>query len=303
MKEHVQMKPMLAESISEAQLSELQFPVGVTYKVDGIRTLKIDGKMKTRSLKLIRNQVLSKWLEDVLPEGADGEIVAGGTFQETTSYVMTSMLHKEGNPIQPPPFVKFYFFDWIQNNNSKEPYQKRMERLTQYTSPSDNIIKLEPRIVNNPNELLKFEAEAIEKGFEGVIIRTLDSPYKFGRSTLKQQWMLKLKRFVDDEAEVIDVEELKHNENQSFTNELGYKARSHANAGRTASGMLGSLHVAHKQGVFNIGTGFSENERVALWNNRDKLKGKLVKFKYFPVGVKDLPRHPVFLGFRDVDDM
>jgi DNA ligase-1 len=26
--------------------------------------------------------------------------------------------------------------------------------------------------------------------------------------------------------------------------------------------------------------------------------GKLVKYKYFAIGVKDAPRHPVFLGFR-----
>jgi hypothetical protein len=31
--------------------------------------------------------------------------------------------------------------------------------------------------------------------------------------------------------------------------------------------------------------------------------GKVVKYKSQPTGVKDKPRFPVFLGFRDVVDM
>jgi DNA ligase-1 len=37
--------------------------------------------------------------------------------------------------------------------------------------------------------------------------------YKFGRSTVRDNILLKVKRFLDDEAVVIDIEEKMHNEN------------------------------------------------------------------------------------------
>ncbi|ORZ29942.1 hypothetical protein BCR44DRAFT_1465456 [Catenaria anguillulae PL171] len=111
-----------------------------------------------------------------------------------------------------------------------------------------DIVKLCPKLVNSAGELAKFEKECLEKGFEGVIVRSPDSPYKCGRSTLKQQWMLKVKQFVDDEAEVVGFEELLHNNNESSVDERGYLKRSST---------------------------------------------KYVKYKYFPIGTKDAPRHPV----------
>jgi DNA ligase-1 len=30
---------------------------------------------------------------------------------------------------------------------------------------------------------------------------------------------------------------------------------------------------------------------------------KLAKFRYFPHGMKDAPRHPVFIGWRDERDL
>lgn len=50
---------------------------------------------------------------------------------------------------------------------------------------------------------------------------------------------------------------------------------------------------------FHIGTGFDDGDKAAFWQHRAKHVSKtIVKYKYFPVGVKDKPRHPVFLGVR-----
>jgi DNA ligase-1 len=70
--------------------------------------------------------------------------------------------------------------------------------------------------------------------------------------------------------------------------------------------MLGAFQVAdcHKPSwVFNIGSGMDHTLRKQIWDNRDKYIGKIVKYKYLPVGTIDAPRHPVFLGLRDKDDM
>jgi DNA ligase-1 len=63
-------------------------------------------------------------------------------------------------------------------------------------------------------------------------------------------------------------------------------------------GRLGALIVEWEGKLFNIGTGFTDAERIDIWNRKEQYHGKQAKFKYLPVGVKDLPRHPVFLGWR-----
>lgn len=112
--------------------------------------------------------------------------------------------------------------------------------------------------------------------------------------------MLKLKRFEDSEAEVLGIEEEMHNANTAETNELGRTKRSTAKAGLVGKGTMGALIVRDvKTGVeFNIGSGFTAHDRTEAWK-----PGELVKYKFFPVGVKDKPRHPVFLGRRSKLDV
>jgi len=54
---------------------------------------------------------------------------------------------------------------------------------------------------------------------------------------------------------------------------------------------------------FGLGTGFDDAERGKIWEQRNSYLGLRVKFKYLPIGVKDKPRHPVFLGWRHKEDM
>ena len=68
--------------------------------------------------------------------------------------------------------------------------------------------------------------------------------------------------------------------------------------------MLGSIKVVTKEGVdFEIGTGFTEAQRIEFWKDRKNLLGKLVKYRSQEIGVKDRPRFPVFHGFRDKIDL
>jgi DNA ligase-1 len=243
-------------------------------------------------------------LASYLPNGADGEIMTGSTFQETTSAVMTEI----GSANFKQQFT-FYWFDWVQDGNLEQPYIDRVKAIQQYVSdnapPSQvNIMVAIPKTVANAEECLLYEKEALSRGYEGLILRKATSPYKCGRSTVKQAFMLKLKRFVDDEAEIIGYDELMHNLNEAFLDERGYTKRSSHQENLHKSGKLGSFLVQNKKGdQFKVGTGFDDAQRVEYWNNRISLMGNLVKYKYFPVGIKELPRHPVFCGFRDPDDL
>jgi DNA ligase-1 len=43
-------------------------------------------------------------------------------------------------------------------------------------------------------------------------------------------------------------------------------------------------------------------ERSQIWRHQTDYLGRIAKIKYFAVGMKDAPRHPVFLGWRDPVD-
>ena len=171
--------------------------------------------------------------------------------------------------------------------------------------PLSQVKLVEQVVVHNYDELSNFEEKCLTEGYEGVIIKDAFSPYKYGRSTVKEGYMLKIKRYKDSEAKIISVEELMSNTNQAVINNLGKTERSNHKAGMVPQNTLGALVVEdlQTQVQFHIGTGFDQELRDQLWKQKDSLIGKIVKYKYFGYGQVDKPRHPVFLGFRDERDM
>lgn len=300
------MKPMLAETLPVGVAPA--FPVAATPKLDGIRALKVGGRLVSRSFKPIPNVSVRAVLEEILPDGADGELMYGTSFQECTSAVMRA---KQGAPTKG---FKYFWFDYV-HGDGQVPYAKRMEAMRAYVrahgktfrkhAAEVEIVPLYPTLLRNEDELDAYENRVVGEGYEGVIVRDPDGPYKFGRSTLREGLMLKIKRFLDAEAIVVGAEELMHNENEATTNALGNKKRSSHKKNKVPAGTLGALVVEdpHQGFRFNIGTGFTDAGRADLWKRRDSLVGKLVKYKYMSVGVKTAPRHPVFLGFRHKNDM
>ena len=96
-------KPMLAGKCE--QMTNLQFPVLATPKLDGIRCLKIGGRALTRSFKPISNRFTREWIEANLPDGLDGELmVAHASFNETAGHI--------GRHDGEPDF-RFHIFDFV----------------------------------------------------------------------------------------------------------------------------------------------------------------------------------------------
>ena len=295
-------KPMLAE---HADMNNIKFPMYASTKLDGIRAVVINGKLLSRSLKPIPNKYVRSLFENKPEyEGLDGELIVGSPtdpkcFNKTTSGVMS----EEGEPK-----VTYYVFDQIPEFSGQPPltrFQERYKDLEAGNHLFKNVFLVKQQLIFNMPQLLEFESRCLEEGYEGVIIKDPNSPYKYGRSTLKESYMLKIKRYQDSEARIVSVEELMSNQNEASRDELGKVKRSNCKAGMVPQDTLGSLNVVDlKTGVeFNIGSGFDEEERDKLWEHKDSLPGKIVKYKYFGYGQVDKPRHPVFLGFRDKKDM
>lgn len=277
-------KPMLAATIKD--IIDLKFPLMATPKLDGIRCIIKNGIPVSRNFKPIPNKFVQNELRG-LPDDLDGELMLkNGDFNAVQSAIMS----EEGEP----DFV-YNIFDQCDNN----PYYTRIALATRVLAlsiPRINIVF--PIMVNSLIQLAKYEKKAIEQGYEGVMLRTPDSPYKFGRSTMKEQYLMKLKRFEDSEARIIGFVEQMHNDNPIEVNDVGNNIRTKKQANMTPAGTLGMLLVKdiHNGIEFGLGTGFSAELRKIIWNNQATFMGKIVNYKY--QGIVDKPRFPSFRGFR-----
>ena len=298
--------PMLAERESAHLWSDkLKFPLYATPKLDGIRCMVVDSVAVSRKFIPIANNHIRTTLSEDLLNGLDGELIVGpvnaeNVFNQTTGAVM-------GNRVKQPVFGYYVFDDFLAPETA---YRERQARLRAHMTQVKDVFPVclvQTKLCEDWSEVEAYESWALAEGYEGVILRSPDAPYKFGRSTKREQGMLKLKRFTDSEAEIIGFEELYRNTNEDIRDALGHAKRSTAQAGLVAGGTLGKLRCRDlTTGVeFQIGMfkGLTAPEKQSMWDRQDEFLGKIVKYQHFSHGAVDLPRHSKFLGFRDPADM
>lgn len=293
--------PMLADAAKSLEL--LKFPLIASPKLDGVRAHKFNSVF-SRKLKLIPNEFVQRELANPALFGFDGELMVGSpTDPAVYRSTMSGVMARSGEPD-----FTFHVFDLIGHTGGfKERYAELRRRKAAYARglKGCRVQMVEHREIATLDELLAFERECLERGFEGVMVRSFHGPYKCGRSTVKEGYLLKVKQFEDSECEVLGYDELQHNMNEATVNELGRTKRSTHKAGKVAAGTLGSLHVRDlKSGVeFDLGGGFTAAQREELWGSRAALVGTIHKYKFFPGGSKEKPRFPTWLGPRDKIDL
>ncbi len=299
-------KPLLA---CEADLSKIKYPVLASPKLDGIRCI-IHPELGpvSRKLKPIPNKALREKLAK-LPAWLDGELIAGpptakDVMQRTSSTVMSHESDDTDN-------VTFYVFDRVDEEHHRkgwEPcwYSTRYDALLGMTLAHQECVEiLDSVLLSHDLDLSTYESECVEAGYEGVMLRDPRGIYKFGRSTVKEGILLKVKRFADQEGTVIGFVERMHNENEATKDNLGHTKRSSAKAGKVGAGTLGALVLLIEgwgEHTVEVGTGFDDAQRARIWAAPQLYLGRLVTFKYQPSGSKDAPRFPVFKAFRDERD-
>jgi len=129
-------------------------------------------------------------------------------------------------------------------------------------------------------EFKQYNKDAIESGFEGIMIKDVNAVYECKRTV---SW-LKMKPFIEVSLEVTDVEE-GTGKNQG---RLGALVCSGVDDGKTI--------------VVNCGSGFTDDARVEFWDNRVNLPRQIVEVRADAVtqnqdGTYSL-RFPRFLRFR-----
>ena len=151
--------------------------------------------------------------------------------------------------------------------------------------------------------LMKVYEEALNVGFEGLVLIHKDHGYKFGRNTLKQGTIFKLK---DDSKEydgvIVGISEgtrVKAGIPRSI-NELGRSVTSKKKDDREPSGKAEGFIVEFEdKGTFPVGlTGFDDAAKRDIFLNPDKFIGRHFKYTGMPP-LKNYPRHAFFDSWRD----
>jgi DNA ligase-1 len=131
------------------------------------------------------------------------------------------------------------------------------------------------------DQLMRYAKDNVNAGFEGIMIKDINSPYECKRNTFWMKW----KPTITVDLEVIDLEE---------------------GTGRNV-GRLGALVCSGvddgKTITVNVGSGFTDGDRDSLWGNRSLVIGRTVEILCDVItqnqdGTYSL-RFPRFVRFRD----
>ncbi len=151
------------------------------------------------------------------------------------------------------------------------PFEQRIEHcralLARSALPHVRLLEHRPCL---GEEDLRAELARVERlGGEGLMLRKPGSLYVAGRSST----LLKVKSFLDAEARVL----------------------AHVPGKGRHKGRLGALLVELADGTrFNVGTGFSDEERRA-----PPPVGSVITYRYQELSDGGVPRFPSYLGIRD----
>lgn len=313
------MKPLLADDWCE---DRIQFPLLGQPKIDGVRALNMFGTLTGRSLKKFGNRYVTSRYSHSSLIGFDGEMAAEASTNPELCRLTTSALASHAGE----PYIVWWLFDYVTVETRKLGYADRLramsKRVEEIRCEAPHLLphlRTIPSIwLNNMDELLAYDEENLNKGYEGTILRDPNAPHKEGRSG-KKPILWRIKRFVDFEFRVHTIIEGDENQNEAKLNELGLSSRSTHQANMVPNGMVGAMEgtvigvikdPSTGEVLFNdgdevrVGAGrLSHAQRKHFFENQADFKSRIHKGKFFPKGIKDKPRFPTWQTFRDPADI
>lgn len=291
-------KPMLGVT---ADKSKIGFPSMTSLKLDGIRCICMKGELFSRSLKPIGNIQLRSKFREMINYSKEFDVIFDGEFyaHDLTFQEITSMVNSSDKEVADS--LKFNCFDFIKGSDFKMSFKDRCYLLG--ANEIENVVIVEQIIVESVEDIDKMFEKALREGYEGLIVRCPNGEYKFGRSTINQGWMLKLKPFETFDTKVIGFVERMENLNVSQTNELGRSFKRNTKDDKKATGICSALVTEYEGIEMKVTLTGDEAFRKEIWDNQSDYLGKMFEWKAMKVGMKDVPRHPNFLRWRvDKDD-
>lgn len=311
------MKPLLAMDVHKA--SCLVFPCGVQPKIDGVRGLTTEGRFTGRSLKPPENLYTAQFYSDEAHAWMDGEVAAADERDPELCRKTSSVL----STITGEPFTYWHVFDYLHKHIREAPYKDRHEYLVGHIASQHSrglcghVKVVQMQIVKNMAEADAWEELWLEQGYEGIIYRNLNASHKEGRSSKVRCELLRKKQFIDGEAMVESIVEGNENTNEAQTNELGRTFRTSHLDGKVPNGMVGNLQcrlladvefggkvILQKDQLITVSPGtMTLPQRKHYFEHPEEVVRHVVKYKFFPKGIKDKPRFPTYQSHRSAVDM
>lgn len=276
----------------------LKYPTWVEPKLDGLRcvAVKHNGEvtMFTRNgtpletLPTIKASLESLKMDEFV---LDGEIM-GSDWNESASVVMSHKRGKDDSNMIFHVFDGMTFQQWAKQSCDM-PLDSRLKEVGYLI---DSLLKndLGVRIrcvegvkVTSEEELMQFYARCMDQGYEGVMLKDLDSPYHFKRTDS----IKKMKPIATFEGIIVG----------------HYEGRR----GSKREGLWGGFEVKLPNGVITrVGSGFTDAVKAEINMNPDSWIGKIVELEGQPdpltgdgLTVDGRVRFPVFLRIRDPRDV
>lgn len=257
----------------------MEFPDNIILepKIDGLRCLTFITRdhVECYSRNGERFYHYEDFISDAFKNDDSNVVLDGELFYQTWNKTLSAV--QSGSGIEN---IIYYTFDLLtQNeyfNRSTENLSTRKKRLESFIQnySGNGLTRTEVHpIESRKSEIMGFFQKYIRSGYEGVIVKDLDSKYKFDRT---KDW-IKIKAQDYDVFLCVDVKE-GTGENK---------------------GKLGSLIVEDKKGNrIGVGQGSSDKQREEFWKNPPI--GKYIEISFLTSKhKKSVARNPVFIRVRE----
>ena len=200
------MKPANWEKYND----KIVYPAFLQPKLDGVRMYAfMDGTLQTlsRQNKPINNiphirehleKIFQKYPNIIL----DGELLIANQQKELRGLLSKKYLNQNNHiKIQK---ISYNIFDLIEKNNPNSIFKSRWELATKITKECNNINIVPTFTVNSKKEVNTLFNELIEQGYEGAVIRNMNSVYRMGKVSQNTQ---KIKLYFMDEFTITGYQE------------------------------------------------------------------------------------------------
>lgn len=295
-------RPTLAVSIdTEEQLAAVLKEHGSLFtseKKDGIRAIVSSGVLMSRQNKPIPNMHVQKFFSG-LPEGLDGELIFGidgydihPPLEQINSVVTsrTAEWPKRWRPM-------YCVFDHQEHlTTERMPFHHRYSDIKSWCNKMRRAgVWFIPQFdLTTMFNIIEYFKAVIEAGGEGICLRSPRSPYKKGRSTLRDGCLMRFKKLIKDQAVVIDSYPLERHVGSATVNSFGLAQRDSklTNLLKDET-QIGGLVCFHPLlGKFKVGSGFTAAQRKRFAKEGSP---RHIVFEYRDLTHKGVPRNATFV--------
>ncbi len=291
---------------------DVKYPQLISTKMDGLRCIITDGKVLSRTFKPIQNLSLVKRLQPLVEFAKKNDLLIDGELYSPD--IPFNALSGEIRRIdsEAPASIKFHAFDCLDpkqlNMEAGDRYAVLCKFVSDFMKTNENANKLitvvQQDIVYNAEEVMATYETYLERGFEGAILKSPTSKYKFGRVTVKSGDGYKLKPYMSFDAVIIGIEEatVAREGSEKKLDAFGHSKTSAKLEDRIPCGKAASFIVMFEGFECRPTLPKTDEEKIYIFEHQSEFIGRPIEFGGMRVGSKDRVRHPKYLRMRDDRD-